>query len=457
VASEPDFIVTGAGVAGLTAALLLARRGLKTKVIEQSTSVGGLAGAETFRGLPCDIGSHRLHPSALSSPTLLEVHQAQPFAARERRGVLLIEDQKVSYPPSAVALLRALGPRIALSFTRSAVRRRISFGRWESDRPLRAGDDDMGFERFVVDRVGYEAYRAFYAPYAEKVWGLDPAELSQTVAKRRVSTSNPLRLFGDAAGALTAAVTRRPRESADTFLYPPQGISAIARYLHAQLVALGVPIELGTGLGRGGDLDLGLEGPPVLFSGRLVDLVPTTLEHRGLYLVFIALPIERASRAETHYCPESRCWFGRVSELSNYSPDLKRPGETILSVEIPEGRWGREADFASGARFGELYEQLERTGIVPPRVMPIEVRQRYVPDVYPLYRRGWLDEWEASMKRVMALKRVFPFGRQGLFLHCNIDHSVDIATDLVAHVAQGGDAAGWIERTRKYLEIRVRD
>ena len=450
---DADYIVTGAGVAGLTAALLLARQGLKTKVVERAPSIGGLAAAETFRGLPCDLGSHRLHPSALQSPTLREVHRAHPFAVRPRRGVLVLGDRKASYPPTALGLLRALGPRIAMSFARRAVERR-SFARWERERSLRAGDADVGFERFVVDRVGREAYRAFYAPYAEKVWGVHPGELSQIVAKRRVSTSSPLQLFGDSWGAVAAAVTRKPRPATDTFLYPSEGISAIARYLHAQLVDLGVPIELGSTL----TLDrLDRDGPPVLFSGRLGDLVPTALEHRGVYLVFLALPVERASRAETHYCPDGRFWFGRVSELSNYSPALRRPGETVLCVEIPEGRWGRGARFDEDPKLGQLYEQLERAGIVPRGVAPLEVRQRYVPDVYPLYRRGWLDEWEAAMTRVIALGRAFPFGRQGLFLHCNIDHSVEIASAVVDHVVRGGDSTSWIERARGYLELRVRD
>src|SRR5262249_28389795 len=163
----------------------------------------------------------------------------------------------------------------------------------------------------------------------------------------------------------------------------------------------GVSIELGA------PLELGEKGPPVLFSGRITDLVPTKLEHRGVYLVFIALPIERASTSETYYCPDSRAWFGRVSELSNYSPMLKRAGETVLCVEVPEGRWGRGTDFSSGARFSELYEQLQRCGIVPAGVAPLEARQRFVPDVYPVYRRGWISEWQSAMKRVVALGRVF--------------------------------------------------
>jgi protoporphyrinogen oxidase len=442
VAPRIDFVVAGAGVAGLTAALGLARRGFRIKVVERARSIGGLAGAETFRGLPCDLGSHRLHAEALRSPTLREVHAAHPFLRRPRRGVLLLGDRKVSYPPSVVAILRALGPRVAVSFARSALGRHSPFHHWDRERTLRSGQSDSGFEDFVVARTGRAAYSAFYAPYAEKVWGVDPSELSQTVAKRRVSTSSPLQMLRK---------VRTRADAASTFLYPAEGISTIVRYLSERLTDLGVEVELGA------PLDLTESGAPVLFSGRLVDLVPTTLEHRGVYLVYVALPVDRASTSETYYCPDKRAWFGRVSELSNYSPSLKRAGETVLCVEIPEGRWGKGADFASGARFQELHAQLQRCGIAPRGVSPIEVRQRFVPDVYPVYRRGWMAEWEAAMRRVVALGRVFPFGRQGLFLHCNIDHAIDIAEELVDHVAAGGDPHGWVSHARGFLELRVRD
>lgn len=452
--ARSDFIVVGAGVSGLVAALLVARRGHRVRVVERSNSAGGLAGAETFRGLPCDLGSHRLHPDALSSPMLLEAHQARAFATRRRRGVLLLGDRRVSYPPNVVDILGALGPRVALSFAGRLLARRKdepSPHRWDRDRLLRPGTHDAGFEQFVVERVGRAAYRAFYAPYAEKVWGVPPSELSQSVAKRRASTTSPLGLFRDAAGALAAIGTGKPREKTDTFLYPPGGISSISDYLQECLAQLSVPIELGS------PFRFDERGPLVLHAGRLADIVPTTLEHRGVYLVYIALPIERASEAETHYSPDPRHYFGRVSELSNYSPALRRPGETILCAEIPEGRWGRQVDFATGERFAELLGQLERAGIVPPHVTPLEVRQRFVPDVYPLYRRAWLGEWDEAMRRIVALGNVFPFGRQALFLHCNIDHCVDIASALVSHIEAGGDPSGWVERARGYLELRVRD
>ena len=498
-----EVLVVGGGVSGLYAALLVARRGLRVRVLERGPRPGGLAGREVFRGIPCDLGSHRLHAEALEQPLFRELHAHEPLLERPRRGVLLLGDRRVPYPPSAAAMVRALGPRASLAMgvglVTSSARRR-AWARWDGDRAgalaprrdprprsleregsARDPATDVGFERFVTERVGEAAYRAFYAPYAEKVWGLPPAELSQTVAKKRVSSTHPWALFRSAAVRALATVARLgdeggargsgPETSIEArFLYPAGGTASIVDYLERELGRLGVPIACGQKY-RADEA----RGAPVLFAGDLADLVPTTLDHRGIYLVYVALPLARAPRHETYYAPDPRFWFGRVSEISSYSPALAREGEAILCVEIPEGAWGDAVDFTSGARRDALLGQLERAGIVPPGLRPLEVHQRFVPRVYPIYRRGWIDEWRRAMQRVAALG-VLPLGRQALFLHCNLDHCAAIAADAVAHLESalsGSSSAGargqsphrewarcassWVEHAERYLEIRVRD
>jgi hypothetical protein len=365
--------------------------------------------------------------------------------------VLLFGGRRIPYPPTAHAMLGALGLRAGAALGRGMLRpdRRRAFAAWDHDR----GEDlDAGFADFVRARVGGPAYEAFYRPYAEKVWGLDPAELSQTVAKKRVSTTAPWQLVQSALGRALRAFAGRESAALDHFVYPAGGASAIIAWLLAELAHHGVAVEGGT------CFDPAAPRPgPALFAGDLPDLVPTTLAHRGLYLVYLAFPIARAGEAETYYAPDARFWFGRVSEPQNYSPALARPGETIVVAEIPEGRWGRAIDFAGGARLDALVAQLAEAGIVPRGVRPIDARQRFVPGVYPLYLRGWRVAWREAMRRVIALGDVLPIGRQALFLHINLDHCADIAEDAVAHVSAGGSVADWVAHAEAYLELRVRD
>lgn len=449
-----SYVVVGAGVSGLYAALLLARAGKRVRVVERRQRAGGLAAAEQFRGLPCDLGSHRLHPAALDRPLFREIDRDQAFLSRPRRGLLLVGGARVPYPPSAVSMARALGPATTAALAMSLLRRparREALARWETDRPAADGAADVGFERFVADRVGARAYEVFYRPYAEKVWGLHPADLSQTVAKKRVSSTRPLALFKSVVGRVASSLGGEREAGVDRYLYPAGGTSTIVTWLEARLAELGVRVELGA------EWRLAHKnGETVLHSGDLVDVVPTELEHRGLYLVYLALPAGRLSPVETFYSPDRRYWFGRVSDLGNYSPRLRRPGESVLCVEIPEGAWGRGQDFA-GDMLAELVAQLVDAGIVPQGMQPLEARQLFVPGVYPLYRRGWQPRWNAAMARVGDVGGIYPFGRQGLFLHVNLDHCADIASDVVSHVLAGASPRAWIEHARRFVELRVRD
>jgi|GEM_PF-958699 len=452
-----SFLVVGAGISGLYAALLLARAGRRVRIIERSSRAGGLAAAEFFRGIPCDIGSHRLHRAALELPLFREIHAKNPFLLRPRRGVLLFGGHRLAYPPNALEMLSALGPSASLSLgvgLLSTGRRGRAFARWEHDRVSQTEDRDVGFERFVIDRVGEPAYRAFYRPYAEKVWGIDPAELSQSVAKKRLSTTRPWALLQNAFGRMLTkidAFAEQP-EDLDHFLYPAKGVSSMIQYLEKELTSSGVSVEMSRPFCIEDAQD-----NTVFFAGDLKDIVETGLEHRGAYLIYLALPLERAGPHETYYSPDPRYWFGRVSELKHYSPELSNPSETILCVEIPEGGWGRGVDFASGDRFQTLLSQLCHAGIIRPGTHPTEWRQCFVPQVYPLYRRGFRASWRDSMRRVIALGSMVPFGRQALFLHCNLDHCVQIAEAAVQHVLAGQSARGWVDRAERYLELRVRD
>jgi len=399
------------------------------EVVERAPTVGGLAGTVRFQGLPCDLGSHRLHPEGLRGPILSELASEGLFLRRPRRGRLLFGGHAVPYPPRVLPFARALGARRTLA-TAAHVLLRAPRSRWET---RRIDEVDVGFERFVLGRVGPAAYEAFYRPYAVKVWGVPPDQLSQTVAKKRVSTSSPLRALRGGA-----------------FMYPRDGIGALAERLVDRLGRRGVTIRTGC------VAEIGDHRGPVLWSAPLSGLVPTGLRQLGLHLVHLALPLPRVSTVDTWYAPEGRFWFGRVSELGNFSPTLRRADESILCVEIPQGAFPERHRFTS-QRLRSLLRQLVTAGILPAGVQPTAVRQTFLPGVYPLYLRGWRDLWRQAMTGVAALGNVYPFGRQGLFLHCNLDHCAVIAARLVEHLEQGRSARSWADTADRFLGVRVRD
>ena len=87
----------------------------------------------------------------------------------------------------------------------------------------------------------------------------------------------------------------------------------------------------------------------------------------------------------------------------------------------------------------------------------VDAKQTFVPHVYPMYVRGWLGRWRSALEAVVARGPILPIGRQGLFLHCNMDHCVYIADEAVRHLTAGGTAAAWVDRCTDFLDLRVRD
>lgn len=429
---DPPVTVVGAGVAGLAAALLLARGGREVVVHEAAPEAGGLLAGVEFGGVRYDRGSHRVHVDA--HPLLRALTARARWVERPRRGVLVLRGKHLEYPPHPLRFLRALGARGSAEMAIGLARRPQRLGRflrWEQDR--RAADDDEGFEAFVRARVGDAAYAAFYQPYVEKVWGLDARDVSRSVAKQRLSTQAPWRLLV-------------PRGR--SFVYPTNGMASLVELLLDDARRAGVAMSFGTRTIAG-------EGV-TLYSGDLATLAPEAgLSHRGLYLVHLDVDPSAVGAVDTWYTPEARFWFGRVSRPGMFSPTMEPDGRCVLAVEIPEGRWAPGQDFVG--RVSELVAQLYDAGILRWRVSPRAVKQTFVPGVYPMYRRGWSAAWRAAMASVRARGSVLPIGRQGLFLHCNMDHAVAIAADAVEHHLRGGDAASWVAAAGRYLDLRVRD
>ena len=441
------YLVVGAGLSGLSAALMLAERGLEVEVWEQDGCPGGLLAPVRFRGIEVDRGSHRVHRDA--HDIFLRFTDSESWHERPRMGKLVMAQRHVPYPPGFVGFMRGIGLKATSEMALGFLLRRhalTGFLNWDEHR-RRSQQVDEGFERFVIDRVGKSAYEKFYRPYVEKVWGESPSALSRSVAKQRMSASKPLRsLFGD---------TRKARGMRRSYFYPKDGMSSIVRQLHRKLRLSGVDIRFE----RTASMAAIASSPfrNIIFSGQMTSLIPESgLRHRGLYLVYLSMPQDATADGETFYLPESRYWFGRVSRPECFSERLRKAGETLLCIEIPEGAWGSSFDFV--AHLEEIVSQLRHAGIVIDGVAPLDAHQVYLPHVYPLYHRGWQAIWRQGLDEIRrADKRIFPVGRQGLYLHCNMDHCVSISIDAVDHITRGGSVNDWIDHVAAYRQLCVRD
>lgn len=185
---KPDFCIVGAGFAGATVAERLATAGARVLVIDKRPHVAGNAydeldehGVRVHR-----YGPHIFHTNAARIVDYLSSFTTwRPYEHRVRA---VVDGRQYPLPINRDTINQLYG--LALD-GEQAVEKYLDQVREPRD-PVRTSED------VVVDRVGRDLYEKFFLNYTRKQWGLDPSQLSASVAARvPVRTNTDDRYFTD--------------------------------------------------------------------------------------------------------------------------------------------------------------------------------------------------------------------------------------------------------------------
>lgn len=462
--TDADLVVLGAGPAGLAAAYGAAQRGCQVILVERASHVGGLAASFELAGVRVDHGSHRLHPA--TDPAImaeLRTLLGTDLQRRRRNGRIRLEGRWIPFPFGPSAALRALPPSFALGAGVDAV---TGWAR----RP-RADT----FAEYVRGTLGPTMAERFYFPYARKLWGMAPDELSAEHARRRIRAGGP--------GALAARLVRGGRGERGTFFYPRRGYGQLWERLAEAAVAAGVDlrldtparslrvaddhVEVVTDAGRSVRAARGWSTLPITALARLAEPQPpepvraaaAALHQRAMVLVYLVLATGQHSPFDAHYLPEGWTPITRVSEPKNYRDggDADPADRTVLCAELPCERddlWWRADDAALGET---VTDTLRAAGLAVPEVVEVAVRR--LPAVYPVYPVGFEAHFDALDAWVTGQPRLLSFGRQGLFVHDNAHHALAMgwAAAGALHPGGGFDEAAWQRARQRFREHVVED
>lgn len=463
-------VILGAGPAGLAAAWYLRRRGLAdVTVLEQRDRVGGNAGSFEIEGIPVDYGSHRLHPACdpailndlrgLLGPDLLD---------RPRHGRIRLRGRWIHFPLKPLDLMLRLPPSFALGVARDSLVKLV--------RPRRVEASET-FASVTQDGLGATICRDFYFPYARKIWGLAPTELSAVQARRRVAAGS----LGKMVRKVLALVPGLKAPGAGRFFYPLHGYGQISEALAAAATRLGADVRLGVTVRtvhRGDPHRIETEHSgaretitadhvwstiPITGFARLLQPAPPSdvfadtqaISYRAMVLIYVVADQAQFTPFDAHYFPAADIPLTRLSEPKNYAARTQPTDRTILCGELP-CTVGDQYWEASDAELGELVcRSLAQCGI-PLRAPVRAVVTKRLPFAYPIYRTGYEEPFNHLDKWVGGLERILSFGRQGLFAHDNTHHTIAMAHAAVACLSDTGtfDQARW-RRYRAEFDTHV--
>lgn len=465
--------ILGAGPAGLGAAWRLhVLEKAEAVVLERQADVGGNAGSFELAGLPVDYGSHRLHPAC--DPRILSDLRGllgADLLDRPRHGRIRLRGRWIHFPLRPLDLALHLPPAFSLGVARDAARKLLG-------RAATGGAET--FESVLARGLGATICRDFYFPYAEKIWGRPPAELSPIQARRRVSAGS----LGRMARRVLSAVPGLRPPGAGRFFYPRQGYGQIARALAEAARGCGADVRLNSTvrrvtLGRPLSVEFEYAGrvetveadrvwstlPITLLARLIAPAAPRAIleaseriRYRAMVLFYVVLAQPRFTPFDAHYFPEAHIPLTRLSEPKNYAARYDPPDRTVLCGEFPcdvdDPVWRASPE----ELLGMLRETLASCG-VPLFAAVIETAVRRLPCAYPIYLRGYEAHFDALDEWIGGLEGVLTFGRQGLFAHDNTHHALAMAYAAVDCLDADGsfDAQRWAAHRRAFESHVVED
>jgi len=436
--NQRDFVIVGAGPAGLSAAHELSKRGHDCLVLEQDGQVGGLSKTVNHRGYRCDIGGHRFFTKAKEVQQLWQEVLPEDFLTRPRLSRIYYRGRFFDYPLRPFSALAGLGPITGARIMGSFAYRHLF--------PRRPEDN---FETWVSNRFGEVLYSIFFKTYTEKVWGIPGSQISADWAAQRIRNLSlgraVLNALGIGGGGKVASLI-------EEFQYPRHGPGQMYEAMADQAQRRGASIQLhhevtrvNHSAGKVVSVVAGSAGGEVEYPvGNLISSMPLTelvfrlspqapsevvaaarsLRYRSILTVNLVLRQEHVVPDTWVYLHAPEVQAGRIQLYKNWSPEMV-PDAAMNTVGFEYFVW--EGDSMWNRPDDQLREMamadLRSLGLGDPAVVEDCFVVRYA-KAYPVYDLTYQGPLKAIRDYLGRFSNVVCVGRYGQFRYNNMDHSI---------------------------------
>lgn len=473
-------LILGAGVCGLAAAHRLLERdpSLEVTILEREERPGGLARSLTVNGQVTDLGPHRIFTELPDVQEFLQDLAGDQLKSVKRKSRMWLKGGWIEYPPKPVEVTARLG----LGTVAGAG---FSYAGEKLNQLMNArGEGGESFESLMRQGFGPELYRILVEPYARKVWKISPKQMHADIARVRVSA-------GGLDQIIKKLIVGEPKDkitAVKKFYYIAGGVEKLVMKLRTAIEAAGAEFRLvrtvnGLRQFRTGHIQASAITPQgkeeVYHAESCISTIglPDTLdmllpqipdealekakrELRYITNILVCVVANRPKITDSQwlYFPEKDTIFNRGYEPGNFHESMTSGGQSMIVMEITCHPGDKTDQRSDRELTNATIRGLERVGLLSREEIAATHVHR-IPRTYPLYDLEYRERLSKIWRYLDQFPQLLSSGRQGLFLHNNMDHSMHMGFRAAEQVLSKADnpAKEFYSEIRRFQEFRIVD
>jgi len=442
-------IILGGGPTGLATAYKLAEIGKPFILIEKEKYLGGLSATLKHKNHLYEFGPHAFH---LKDPKIIAFVKnllKNEYRIIPTKTEVLIEGNLLEYPLKASELIRKINPIMGgkimggyiFAYIKKILHRR----------------EPRNFQEWGLNNFGKTLYKMSFGDYTQKVWGINPSQLSARLAKDKLSRLN----LGDIIVKLFGLKGMTQPVYFKKYLYPKQGASRIFELMTKEIEKKGQiclqtevvkincqenNITSVTIIDEKGKKKI-LDCQNVVSTLTLRDLVPMfnncvrkdviagakELKYRNLIIVYVVTDNLSLTNSQWIYLVENKFIFNRVTCGKNLSPAFSPEGKNVLAFEIccqkGDKIW-QKSDI-------ELVELVKKD--LHKLWGEVKISSNFVAKIsnaYPIYLVGFEKNLDQVLAGLKNINNLISTGRNGLFLNSDIHDCFKMGFEVAEKIAK---------------------
>jgi len=430
--AKQSILILGAGLAGLSAAWHLQRKGLDCQVFEKENEVGGLCRSKKINGFTFDCDGHLLHFKHNYTLQLIK-HLLGENLVRHKRSAWIYSFGRFSRYPFQVNLYglpKSIAKDCLLEFIKI------------NHNGIRTNGNGS-FYHWINKTFGKGIARYFMIPYNTKFWTVPLDELTCEWIDGFIPVPTLNQIIGG-----TIEESKQNLGYNAFFWYPKKGgISEVSQALSSQVKNIFKACkinkidlkrkEIDLGVGRRKRFDFLVSTIPLPDMLYLINKIPKDIiacfkNLRWNSVFNLNLGIERKLTNSWHwiYFPDKKFSFFRVGFPHNFSTSLVPSDKTSLYIEVS---YSTNKPINKNDIVTRIKDDLEEAGILT------KADQICVEDIndikyaYPIYDNNYYQS-RAKILKFLVQNNIIPCGRYGSWRYMSMEDVILDGKDVVKRI-----------------------